>query len=83
LGYFSAINRDIFAAENYVLSNIWRGGAVLWVDAGSKSAKSGLLYWIRGKEDRGKRDRYRRKAVNVGEKCRVRGSEKCRDRVRA
>jgi hypothetical protein len=31
--------------------NIWRGGAVLWVDVGSKSAKIGLVYWIRGEED--------------------------------
>jgi hypothetical protein len=31
--------------------NLWRGGAVLWVDVGSKSAKLSLLYWIRGEED--------------------------------
>jgi hypothetical protein len=31
--------------------NLWRGGAVLWVDVGSKSAKIGLVYWIRGEEN--------------------------------
>src|SRR4030095_5122899 len=39
---------------------------MLRVDVRSKSAKIGLVYWIRGEEDRGKRGRNRRKAVIVG-----------------
>jgi hypothetical protein len=42
------------------------GGAVLWVDVRSKSAKIGLVYWIRGKENN---RRGGENAVNVvGEK---------------
>jgi hypothetical protein len=34
-----AINRGVFAAELRFFENIWRGGAELWVDVGSTSAK--------------------------------------------
>jgi hypothetical protein len=37
--------------KNDFRKNLWPGGAVFWVDVGSKSAKIGLVYWIRGKED--------------------------------
>ena len=54
----------------------------LRVDVGSKSAKIALVYWIRGKEDRGKRGRGRRKAVIVGGEvpCSWTWSGKRRDR---
>jgi len=48
-----------------LFENIWRGGAVLWVDVGSKRPNLAVLYWIRGKEDRGKRGRGRKKDVIV------------------
>jgi hypothetical protein len=69
-----AINRGVFAAELKFFENIWRGGAELWVDVGSKSAKFGYLYWIRGEEDnrRGGKNRDR----GGSERVRVRDRRK-------
>jgi hypothetical protein len=59
---------------------------MLRVDVRSKSAKIGLVYWIRGEEDRGKRGRGGKKDVDVirdrGRRnaVLVSGSERGRDR---
>jgi hypothetical protein len=59
------LGQEFFGVAVVIGDNV-RGVAALWVDVGSRSAKIGLVYWIRGKEDRGKRGRDRKKDVIVG-----------------
>jgi hypothetical protein len=68
------INRGVFAAELKFFENIWRGGATLWVDVRSESAKIG-----RSLLDSGQR---RQPAVRGGESVVVGGKTRVRDKPR-
>jgi hypothetical protein len=68
-----AINRGVFAAELKFFENIWRGGATLWVDVRSESAKIGRSLLDSGQ---------RRQPVRGGESVVVGGKTRVRDKPR-
>jgi hypothetical protein len=78
LDYFQITGATTYSLErcrklNVFRKNLWRSGAAFWVDVRSKSAKIGLVYWIRGNEDN---RRGREKGDRGGGEVRVRGGRR-------